>query len=234
MLGPTVDDMPTRALHPERFAGEPWFRRRPRLALTIIAALYVAVLTTRLLTGTPTDAFSMLYVLPVALAAAAFGQRVGVAASLLAVALIGTWVSVRHVHLTPTGWATRVVPILLLGFLLGGAMDRLHRAEADRRRMERAVLLHRQAIEINDSLVQQMTAAKWRLEAGQTEAGLQILSAALSEAEQLVSGLIRRAGMGERTEAPGTMLDGSARARPAPGEDLPRDLHPPDPTPDVR
>ena len=124
------------------FAGEPWFRRRPRLALTIIAALYVAVLTTRLLTDTPTDAFSMLYVLPVALAAAAFGQRVGVAASLLAVALIGTWVSVRHVHLTPTGWATRVVPILLLGFLLGGAMDRLHRAEADRRRMERAVLLH--------------------------------------------------------------------------------------------
>jgi hypothetical protein len=203
---------------PGTLSDEPWFRRRPRIALTLIVALYVAVLSARLLTGGPTDAFSMLYVLPVALAATTFGQRAGVAAALGAVALIETWVAVRHVELTATGWATRVVPILLLGYLLGGAMDRLRSAEADRRRMERAALLHRQAIEINDSLVQQMTAAKWCLEAGQNERGLQILSAALTDAEQLVSVLIRRAGMGQRADMPVHGRGSSGRSRLTTGE----------------
>jgi glucose-6-phosphate-specific signal transduction histidine kinase len=180
--------------------GEPWFRRRPRWALVVIVAMYVAVLCLRLLAGSPIDAFSMLYVLPVALAATTFGRRGGLVAGLVAVALIAAWVAVRHVHLAPMGWASRVVPILLLGYLLGGAVDRLIRAEEDRRRMERAALLHREAIEINDSLIQQMTAARWALEGGRTEVGQQILTAAVTDAQRLVSGLIRRADMGERSE----------------------------------
>jgi hypothetical protein len=160
----------------------------------------------------------MLYILPVALAAATFGRRAGLAAGVLAVALIGVWVAARGVHLSPTGWATRVVPILLLGFLLGGAMDRLRQAEADRSRLERAALLHREAIEINDSLIQQMTAAKWAFEAGQTESGMRILTGALSHAQQLVSRLIRRAGMGERTEVSPRLADPTipATVQPAP------------------
>ena len=69
-----------------------------------------------------------------------------------------------------------------------------------------AALLHRQAIEINDSLIQKMTAARWSLEAGQTDIGLQILTTAVSEAQQLVSALIRQADMGERT-APVPAID---------------------------
>ena len=183
-----------------RVPSDPWFRQRRGTALTVIAALFVAVLALGLLTGTPVDAYSMLYVLPVALAASAFGHRGGVSAALLSVALIVVWTLARDVSLSPVSWATRVVPILLLGVLLGSASDRARRAEAERRELELAALLHREAIEINDSLIQQMTAAKWSFEAGQTDAGLQALTATVHEAQQLVSGLIRRADMGDRAE----------------------------------
>jgi K+-sensing histidine kinase KdpD len=185
---------------PRRTSGEPWFQQRPHLTLAVIAALFVTVFALRMLTGTPADAYSMLYVLPVALAATAFGQRGGAAASVVAVGLIVIWTLLRDVHLAPTGWATRLVPILLLGLALGRATDRARRAETERRHLERAAVLHREAIEINDSLIQQMTAAKWAFEAGQTDAGLDALTAAVHDAQQLVSGLIRRADMAERSE----------------------------------
>lgn len=194
--------MPTaaRPVHLGTRPRDPWFSQRPCLALGVIAAMFVAVLALRLLAGNAVDAYSMLYVLPVALAASAFGQRGGVTAGLIAVALIVAWVLVRDVSLGPTGWGSRVVPIVLLGVLLGKATDRVRRAETERRRLEQAALLHREAIEINDSLIQGMTAAKWSLESGESESGLEILTATVHKGHQLVSGLIRRANMGGSTE----------------------------------
>lgn len=181
---------------------EPWFGRRPRVALLVIGALYGCVFLLRLLAGSPADATSMLYVLPVALAATAFGRTAGVAAGLLAVGLTVAWAVLKDVSMGPGAWASRIIPVLLLGYLLGSAMDRLRRAERDRRELELAALLHREAIEINDSLVQRMAAAKWAVEAGQVEATERMLSEAMDEAQRLVSDLISRAGMGERSAPP--------------------------------
>jgi hypothetical protein len=183
-----------------RTPGDPWFRGRPHVTIAVTTALFVAVFTVRLLVDSPAEAYSMFYALPVALAATAFGLRGGVVSGLLAIVLIVVWALVRGVSLSPGGWATRVVPILLLAVLLGEATDRARRAERERHRLEQAALLHREAIEINDVLIQRMTAAKWSLEAGHTEDGLKALTLAMTEAEQLVSGLIRRAGMGDRSE----------------------------------
>jgi hypothetical protein len=180
-MPPTLNPPTPRKVRFARPAPGPWFSRRPALALVVIGVLYVAVFTLRVLAGTPVDAYSMLFVLPVALAATAFGRSPGVAAGLLAVVLIVAWSVIRDVTLGPSAWATRVIPILLLGYLLGSAMDRVRRAEADRRRMEIAALMHREAIEINDSLIQRMTAAKWALEAGQTESTERILTEAISD-----------------------------------------------------
>jgi hypothetical protein len=168
--------------------------------LIVIAGLFASVFVLRLSAGTPVEAYSMLYVLPVALAATAFGQRGGVAAAVVALALIAAWTLVQDVTLSPASWASRVGPLALLGVLLGRAADRALRADAERRRLERTDLLHRQAIEINDSLVQQLAAAKWSFEAGQTDAGLETLTLAIHEAQHLVSGLIRAAGMGDHSE----------------------------------
>jgi hypothetical protein len=190
-----------------RRPGDPWFRHRPGLALIVIAGLFASVFALRLSAGTPVDAYSMLYVLPVALAATAFGQRGGMAAAVVAVALIVVWTLVRDVTLSPLSWASRVGPLALLGVLLGRSTDRALRADAERRRLERTALLHRQAIEINDSLVQQLAAAKWSFEAGHTEAGLEALTSAVHEAQQLVSGLIRAAGMADHSEQVPSAVD---------------------------
>jgi K+-sensing histidine kinase KdpD len=178
----------------------PWFRRRPALTILVASALYVAVFALRMLAGGPVDAYSMLYALPVALLAVAFGLRAGVAAGVLGVVLIAVWAVTKDISLGVTGWASRVVPMLLLGVLLGEATDRLRRTEEARSQLEAAALLHRKAIEINDSLVQGMAAAKWSLEAGNLDVGLRMLDDTLVRAQDLVSGLIRQADMGTRTE----------------------------------
>jgi hypothetical protein len=167
----------------------------------VAGILFATVLSLRLLNGTPVDAYSMLYALPVALVATTFGMRAGTLAGFLAVGLTLLWAVTQDVSLTPTGWASRVLPLLLLGMLVGHATDRERRAAAEHRRLEEAALLHREAIEINDSLVQGMAAARWTLESGQVDTGNQILDETIMQAHDLVSGLIRRAGMGARTEA---------------------------------
>jgi K+-sensing histidine kinase KdpD len=174
---------------------------RHLLTLAVAGVLFVGVLSLRLFAGDATDAYSMLYVFPVALVATTFGMRAGTAAGLLAVALIAVWATADHVSLAPVAWAARVLPILLLGVLVGEATDRLRRIEAERRLLEAAALLHREAIEINDSLVQGMAAAKWSLEAGSVDAGLRVLDDTIARGHDLVSGLIRRADMGGRTES---------------------------------
>ena len=185
---------------PEPITRDPWFWKHPNLALTVAGVLYVAVLSLRLLVGDPVDAYSMLYALPVALVAMTSGLRAGIVAGLVAVGLTVVWTIVNDVDMTLTGWASRVVPLLLLGALLGQATDRARRAEIEHRRLEAAALLHRQAIEINDSLVQGMAAAMWSFDAGQVEAGKKVLEQTLAQAHELVSGLIRRADMGARAE----------------------------------
>jgi hypothetical protein len=174
----------------------PWFRRHPATALAVAGALYSAVLLLTVFAGSPGDDYFLLYVFPVALIAITFGLRAGALAGLSAVAFIVVWVVLRDVSLTTTGWAARVVPMVVLGLLLGRASDRLRRAEAERVRLEAAALLHREAIEINDSLVQGMAAARWSVQSGEVDAGLRILDETLAEAQDLVSDLIRRAGMG--------------------------------------
>lgn len=177
-----------------------WFRRRPPLTWATAGVLFAGIFALRMSGGTVEDAYSMLYVFPVALVAVAFGRRAGGAAGVLAVGLIVVWAVTQDVGLDPLGWASRVLPILLLGLLLGDATDRLRRIESARQRLQSAALLHREAIEINDSLVQGMVAAKWSLEAGNVDTGLSTLNATIAQAHELVSGLIRQAGMGGRTE----------------------------------
>ncbi len=175
---------------------EPWFRQRPVMTLAVAGLLYVSVLLLRLFSGGPVDGYSLLYVFPVALIAIAFGVRAGLAAGLLAVGLMAVWVVLNDVHLGLAGWVSRVLTVMLLGLLVGDASDRLRKSELEKQRLEARALLYREAIEINDSLVQGMAAARWALEAGRLEPGLHTLEETIGQAQELVSDLIRRADMG--------------------------------------
>ena len=179
--------------------GGPWFISHPRAALAAAAAMYATVFTLRMVFTNPLDAISMLYLFPVALVAMTKGRWGGLAAGLVAVGLVGVWVLVTSTPLNPIGWLSRALPLVLIAMLIGDARDRLVRAASEREARQLAVHRHREAVEINDTLVQGMSAAKWSIEAGRTETGLQMLGETVELGHRLVSELIRDA------EADGTV-----------------------------
>jgi glucose-6-phosphate-specific signal transduction histidine kinase len=174
-------------------AADPWFVQRPRLSLTLAGAMFMAVFALRMASSDPGDAVSLLFTLPIALLAAAFGLRGGLGAGVLATLLLVFWVRSAGVSLSALGWASRLTPLLLLGYLLGDAVERLRSAEAARARLEDAARRHRDAVQLNDAIVQSLSAAKWALETGDLDRGLQIVGETLQVGNQLVSDLIRSA-----------------------------------------
>src|SRR4029079_18854984 len=139
---------------------EPWFRQHPTAVLAVAGVLFASVWFVRLFDADAVDASTLLFTLPVALIAVAFGLRAGLLAGLLAVLMVVIWLIETGADMSPLGWISRCLPELLLGILLGDASQRLRRAEEERRRLESGALLYREAIEINDSLVQGMAAAR--------------------------------------------------------------------------
>jgi signal transduction histidine kinase len=169
----------------------------------VVVALFAGVLATRLLAGDGAgDAAGLLYVLPVALAAVAFGRRAGLAAGLVGVALVVLWAVLRNADISLLGWVSRVVPLLLLGVLLGDATERLGAADLRRRELEAAAQRHRDAAEISDSLIQGMTAARWALEAERHDVALRTLEETISRGQQLVSDLLRGADLAPGRQVP--------------------------------
>ena len=115
----------------------PWFSRRPGLTVAVAALLYAGVFAFRLAVDTTEAPITTLFCLPIALLAVAFGLRVGLVAGVAGVALLAVWVIVNDVSLSAVGWVTRIVPLVLLGVLLGDAADRLRRSEVARSRWRR-------------------------------------------------------------------------------------------------
>lgn len=185
----------------------PWFTLRPRAAVLVSGVLYAAVLGLQFTIHDPRVAIFMLYLFPVSLAAMARGRSAGLLAGLVAVGLVAVWTVTASVSLDELGWLSRVVPLLLVGFLIGDARERLEKAADDRAAYRLAVERHLEAVEINDSLVQGMAAAKWALEAGQAQHGLQVLDETVQLGHRLVSNLIRDAnsGTGNGPDQPGAI-----------------------------
>lgn len=183
----------------------PWFQVHPVGALGVITALFGAVLAARVwTTDAPADVVSVLYALPVALAAVTFGRLGGLAAGLLAVSLLVGWAVGLGVDLTWLGYAARIVPLVLLGVLLGHASERLAAAERSRHELAAAAQRHRDAAEISDSLLQGLSAAKWALEAERIEVALTTLEETLSTGQRLVAELLRGADLAPGREGQGS------------------------------
>lgn len=161
-----------------------------RAAVGLVTALFAVVYVLRWLTDDVADATSLLYVLPIALSAVVFGRRGGLTAAAVAIGLLTSWIAMSGAHVTVLGWITRSTTMLVLGGLLGVAVDRLRATEAVHRDLGIAVARHRDAVEINDSIVQALVVAKWALEGGKVENGLDAVSDALTTAQHLVRDLL--------------------------------------------
>ena len=173
----------------ERGTG-PWFWLRPALAMAVSALLFVGIVVLRWSVGDADDAISMLYVLPVALLALSFGLRAGLGAGAFAVGLLVLWVTTAGESLSVFGWLSRAVPTLLLGLLVGAATDRIRDAARVERHAAEVALLQREAAEINDRVLQQMAAAKWMLEAGRNDDGVDLLASTMDDAQRLVARML--------------------------------------------
>jgi len=172
----------------------PWFWAHPVPALGIAIALTAAICTLRFAIGGVEDSIANLYALPVALVAVTSGRRAGFAAGVIATGLLLWWVLAAGEHVTWIGWASRIVPLVLLGTLVGDAADRIRDADRTERRAQRLEMLGRETAEVHDSMMQHLAAAKWRLESGDTEHGLDSLTAAMLDAQDLVRELLDSSG----------------------------------------
>lgn len=168
----------------------PWFRRHPRLAIAAAAVLFALVVIVRFATGDESDAIGLLFVLPIALVAQAFGFRAGTFAASIGMGLLALWVVTDGADLSALGWAARMIPLLMLGMLIGHASDVQRHSESLATDLAVAEERQREAAEINDTIVQSLSVAKWRLESGDVDGGLDVLDETIAAGQDLVSTLL--------------------------------------------
>lgn len=196
-----------RGLGPEMIAQQravgqfgPWFRTRPRLALTVACFLGVGAWSLGYALPGDRAALAVVFGLPIALVAVTFGCKGGVVAGVSAMALIVVWdVQAGTQRVGLSVWASAAA-MLMLGALLGAAVDGLAASERQarhiedmRRHVEQAADRHREAAAINDALVQNAAVAKWALEAGNDRRALEVLEETIDAGQRLVTALLNDA-----------------------------------------
>jgi PAS domain S-box-containing protein len=108
----------------------------PRVVLAASAAMFALVLALKLTIRTPGFGFPLLYDIPVALLAIAFGLRAGLAAAAFAMVLYAIGDATGEIQSNVAGYISRAVTFFLLAGLLGLFSDRLRRADAAVRESE--------------------------------------------------------------------------------------------------
>ncbi|HVA09330.1 MAG TPA: hypothetical protein VNG12_21570, partial [Acidimicrobiales bacterium] len=176
----------------------PWYRLYPNKAILVAAGLFVAVSVLTWFNDGSGQAIAVLYVLPVALLAVTMGERGGLTGAAAGFSLFAV-LEVEHSSgdIDVTGWVVRAVAMFLIGGLLGRATDQTTAseqavlAEQERRRqVEEANLRYTAALEINDSLLQQIVVAKWMVEQSQPKDAAKLLTEAIARGENMIAGLL--------------------------------------------
>lgn len=179
-------------------ASGPWFRAHPAAAAAVISASSVGVLALQLLDQRASDAIALLYVLPIGLAAVTFGMVGGLAAAAAAYLAFGLFAVLASAgHVGPDGWIGRAAAMFLLGGLLGRAHDETEQANrlalANLRQRQVAEEKNRrfsEGIELSDSILQHVAAAKWAIEQGDNAKAVELLAQALNSGQDMVAGLL--------------------------------------------
>jgi hypothetical protein len=202
----------------------PWYRLHPGNAIGVAVGLFVVISILQWFNDESGQAIAVLYVLPIALLAVTLGERGGLTGAAAGFALFAVFTAARGVgDIDATGWVVRGVAMFLLGGLLGRAKDQTTAsecaalAEQERRsQVEEENHRYAEALEINDSLVQEIVAAKWMVEQGKSEQAGELLTEVIMRGERMVAGLLPvRAST--PTDAPPTVSNGNVLAR-SPGD----------------
>ncbi len=188
---------------------DPWFRRHPGAAGVVAVALFALVTVLPYRGGEERDAAIFLYALPIALIAMAFGRLGGVAAAVISTVMLWGHLAGTPAALSSEGWAVRLVPLWLLGLLVGMAADAMEEASRTRTELAVASARRRDAAEVNDAIIQRLAVAKWQAEAAGADAVAVTVGEVIGVTEELVSSLLAGTDMADRlrsrtTAPPGT------------------------------
>ena len=192
-------DAPTAvSQNPDGLRTWPWYRIYPGTAIVTAAGLFLVVSVLDWFNDGSGQAIAVLYILPIALLAVTLGERGGLTGATTGFALFAV-LEIEHSSgdIDVTGWVVRAVAMFLIGGLLGRATDqttvseRAALAEQQRRyQVEEANLRYAAALEINDSLLQQIVVAKWMVERSQPKDAAKLLTEAIARGERMVAGLL--------------------------------------------
>jgi hypothetical protein len=165
--------------------------RSAPVSFSLVVGLFAGVTVLRWFIDRSGQAAALLYVLPITLGALRFGRR-GAAG---AVAL-GTlsFVVMALVHgrgdLDLTGWSAPPLSMALVGYL-AARLEGLVGAHTEHRRyLEEVREAQHATLTVSDSIVQQVAAARWMLEAGRADEAAEVLNGTVAEGiEKLAGGL---------------------------------------------
>jgi hypothetical protein len=176
----------------------PWYRSHARTALVAASGLFVAVTVAHIFANRTGQAVDILYALPVALVAMAFGLRgglIGAASGFSLFAAVELTYGVGDIDVT--GWLARAAGLFLLGILLGYATDQIESgqraamaAQRERLALTARARRHAEALEISDSILQHLVVAKWMVEAGQYDKALEIMTTTIATGERMVADVL--------------------------------------------
>lgn len=176
----------------------PWYRSHARTALVAASGLFVAVAVAHIFANRTGQAVDILYALPVALVAMAFGLRgglIGAASGFLLFAVVELTYGVGDIDVT--GWLARTAGLFLLGILLGHATDQIESgqraamaAQRERLALTMRARRHAEALEISDSILQHLVVAKWMVEAGQYDKAIEIMTTTIATGERMVADVL--------------------------------------------
>lgn len=203
-------------------------------ALGIIVALFAAITVLRWFFDRASEAVALLYVVPIALGALRFGRRGGITAAGIGVTAFVVLEALRSKgDIDLTGWVAPLLAMALMGGLVGHLSEVAAQREAEQRRQAKHIEelsdARRAAIETSDSVVQQVAAARWLLEAGQRQEALAALGDAVADGIARVNGrdeplpdeMVPREILSDETLPDETLPDETLPDEPLPDEPVP-------------
>jgi hypothetical protein len=135
---------------------------RRRAILILAAVLFAATFASRLAIHDPSALIANFYAIPIALVAAEFGLRAGLAASAVGIGLVFAWGVAKGVDVGALGYVARAAVLITVGGVVGRYSDTLDRDLQSRREWTRELQLRAAELERSNS---QLGQAVLRLEA---------------------------------------------------------------------
>src|SRR4051812_5903555 len=159
-----VDEAERRVRRDMAEAAAPARRPLVQRQLVVVAALalFAGGFALRLVIDDPGALIANFYAIPIAMLAATFGVRGGLAAAGLAFSLVFAWGAVTDTHVSVLGYTTRGAVFVLIGGVVGWYAERLPRAAARGRGAEYELSVRNEELERTNAYLSQ---AVMRLEA---------------------------------------------------------------------